>query len=366
MPIENGANLGRYHVNSLIGSGGMGEVYLAQDIQLGRPVALKVLLEEYTKSKEHLRRFEQEARATSVLNHPNILTIFEIGEIQSRHFIASEFVKGQTLRQITKQRKLKLDEVINIITQVVTGLVVAHSAGIVHRDIKPENIMVREDGIVKILDFGLAKLIDMPVARFGTTEDSTISDIKTNSGAIIGTVSYMSPEQLRGMVVDARTDIWSVGVVLYEVIAGHVPFRENSPADVIVSILEREHPSLSVRAPGCPTRLQQIVARALTKDRDKRYQTAAELLVDIRKLQNKLESENTYRQTLKPADSGAAAHSSHSSEPTSASGQKRISSTSLSDAFSPGNLVRLSQVILPVIILLVSIILSFTVSPISI
>ena|SRR5947209_6805019 len=367
MPIENGSNLGRYHVNSLIASGGMGEVYLAHDVQLGRPVALKLLLEEYTQSREHLRRFEQEARATSALNHPNILTVFEIGEVQSRLFIATEFVKGQTVRQIMRRKRLKLDEVINIITQVATGLVIAHSAGIIHRDIKPENIMVREDGIVKILDFGLAKLIDLPVISFQTTEDSTIANMNTNSGAIIGTVSYMSPEQLRGMVVDARTDVWSLGVVLYEMMTGRIPFGADSPADVIVSILQEKPSPISIHAPGCPTRLQQIVSKALTKDRERRYQSVAEFLSDVRELQGRLESENTYGQPLKIIDNGSprSQRSHHSVERVSLSGQKRVSSTTLSPTVNPGNLVQLSQVMLPTIILLTSIILSFTVGSVS-
>lgn len=364
MPIGNGENLGRYRVTSLIGRGGMGEVYLAQDVQLGRPVALKLLLEEYTRSKEHLRRFEQEARATSVLNHPNILTIFEIGQFQSRHFIATEFVKGYTLREIMKQRGLKLEETIKVVSQVVAGLVVAHAAGIVHRDIKPENLMVREDGIVKILDFGLAKLIDNPVSCLGAPGEPTITDINTHSGAIMGTVSYMSPEQLRGLTVDARTDVWSVGVMLYEMIAGCVPFRESSPADTIASILEREPPSLAVYAPRCPIRLQQIVMKALTKDRERRYQTAAQLLADLRQLQNEPGSESAYGQTLKSASSGEMP-SPNSSAPTVIIGQKRPDSIRLSSAARPVAPAKWSILVMPASVLLAGITISFMVSSIS-
>lgn len=267
----------------------MGEVYHARDTQLGRGVALKILPEKYIASQIHLRRFEQEARATSSLNHPNILTIYEIGQADSTYYIATEFVEGDTLRQAIANKKLDLRKAIDVAIQVSSGLAAAHSAGIVHRDIKPENIMLRKDGYVKLLDFGLAKLVeDAFYDDLRRDDDSTIGSVHTQSGSIVGTISYMSPEQLRGRPIDARTDIWSVGVVLYEMVAGRTPFLGNSNADVIVTILERELPPLESQVPKCPRLLDQVVDGMLTKVREERYQSIAEVLTDLEQLRDEL------------------------------------------------------------------------------
>ncbi|HEV7842429.1 MAG TPA: serine/threonine-protein kinase, partial [Pyrinomonadaceae bacterium] len=220
MTISAGTHFGRYEIRSPIGAGGMGEVYLAYDAQLDRPVALKLLPQDVTKDEDRLRRFQQEARATSALNHPNILTIFEIGEAEGTYFIATEFIDGVTLREYMGRGRMKPFEVLEVSVQVASALAAAHAAGIIHRDIKPENIMVRKDGYVKVLDFGLAKLTEQ---RANTGPNAlTIAD--TGPGIVIGTVTYMSPEQARGLKVDARTDIFSFGVVLYEMLSGRAPF----------------------------------------------------------------------------------------------------------------------------------------------
>ena len=295
MPVAPGTVVGRYEVSSLIGSGGMGDVYLASDTQLGRRVALKILPEKFTASKSHLRRFEQEARATSSLNHPNILTIYEIGQFESTYFIAAEFVQGEMVRQAITRRRLTLSRAIDIATQVCSGLAAAHAAGVIHRDIKPENIMVREDGYVKLLDFGLAKLVQQ---EFFIENASVRDQTETASGIMVGTVAYMSPEQLRGLQVDARTDIWSLGVVLYEMLVGHAPFHGLSNADLIATILERDFPPLASYLKACPPLLDRIVRTALAKDRDRRYRSINEVLADLTQLRDQLRSEGRSEEAL--------------------------------------------------------------------
>jgi serine/threonine protein kinase len=277
--------IGHYQILSTLCKGGMGEVYLARDTRLDRKVALKFLPPYSTRDDDQLRRFEQEARAASALNHPNILTIFEIGETDGRHYIATEFIEGETLGQRIAIGPLKLGEALNIAEQTASALSAAHEAGIVHRDVKPENIMIRRDGIVKVLDFGLAKLAQ---ARLTGSEDSTQALVKTRTGVVMGTVAYMSPEQARGLSVDARTDIWSLGVVLYEMLTGCGPFVGATSSDTLVSILEREPRSLNSFSPELPEALEWIVTKALTKDCDDRYQTARELLTDLRRLRQRL------------------------------------------------------------------------------
>ena len=276
-----GTRLGRYEIDSLIGAGGMGKVYMAHDTELGRPVAIKLLRDDLVTSREHLRRFEQEARAASTLNYPNILTIYEIGRVGANHFIAAEFVDGQTLRKLVSAGRLDVSKALDLTKQIAAGLVVAHAAKIVHRDIKPENIMLRRDGYVKVLDFGLAKLTEGLMTSRHNDGESTISNLNTESGAVVGTISYMSPEQLRGMTVDARTDIWSLGVVLYEMLTGRLPFSGDSAADTIVSILNQEAPPIERFAPACPPDLRRVVAKMLVKDRDRRYQTMDDFLADV-------------------------------------------------------------------------------------
>src|SRR2546427_3140984 len=235
-----GKQIGSYQILSLLGQGGMGEVYLAQDTKLGRKVALKFLPSLSAGNRDRLRRFEQEARAASAFNHPNILTIHEIGEADGRRFIATEFIDGETLRRRLTNGRMKLNEALNIAIQTADALCAAHEVGIVHRDIKPENIMLRRrDGIVKVLDFGLAKLSEQPAAAI-ETEASTKALLKTDPGVVMGTVIYMSPEQARGLEVDQRTDIWSLGVVLYEMVAGCLPFEPATASEGLAAILSED------------------------------------------------------------------------------------------------------------------------------
>ncbi|MDQ3648978.1 MAG: protein kinase [Acidobacteriota bacterium] len=275
---------------SKIGAGGMGEVYLAEDTRLHRKVALKFLPPDLTTNKDRLNRFEREAFAASSLNHPNILTIYEVGAEDGYHFIATEFIDGESLRRHTRSARLELREVLDISIQVASALAAAHAAGIVHRDIKPENIMVRKDGIVKVLDFGLAKLIEQQPATIDR-EAPTRAFTKTEAGVMMGTVSYMSPEQTRGQDVDARTDIFSLGVVLYELIAGRTPFEGDTTNDVIAAILKTEPPILTRYAPDVPAELERIVTKALRKDKEERYQVVKDLGLDLKSLKQRLEFE---------------------------------------------------------------------------
>ena len=301
MTFTAGTRLGRYELRSPLGAGGMGEVYLAQDTQLERVVALKVLPANVAGDVGRVRRFTQEAKAASALNHPHILTIFEVGHTDAIHFIATEFIDGETLRQRMKSQTLTLSGVLNIVAQVADALSAAHEVGIVHRDIKPENIMIRRrDGYVKVLDFGLAKLTDPPAATVDT-EAPTRALIATDPGVVMGTVQYMSPEQARGLTVDARTDIFSLGVVLYEMVAGCTPFEGQTRSDVIASILDREPPPLARYSREVPETLEWIVTKALRKDREERYQRAKELLTDLRSLKQRLEFAAEQERSVPPA-----------------------------------------------------------------
>ena len=296
--LPKGTHLGPYEILSSLGRGGMGEVYLARDERLGRKVALKLLPAHFMQDDERLRRFEQEARAASSLNHPSILTIYEIGREDGKHFIATEFIEGQTLRDRIARGPLKAVEALDICAQVASALSAAHAAGIVHRDIKPENIMVREDRLVKILDFGLAKLTE---EHPSDPDAATRAMIQTNSGILMGTVLYMSPEQARGLPVDARTDVWSLGVVLYEMVAGRAPFAGPTTSDALVCILDKEPAPLAhLSTSEVPEALEWIVTKALTKEREDRYQTAREMLTDLRRLKQKLEHEAQTERSLAP------------------------------------------------------------------
>ena len=277
-----GRQIGPYRIIDRLGAGGMAEVYLAQDTRLNRLVALKLLPAYFASDDARLRRFQSEARAASALNHPNILTIHEVGESDGEYFIATEFIDGQTIRELIKEQALSVEDVLESVEQVASALSVAHAAGIVHRDIKPENIMRRPDGLVKILDFGIAKLSESETADDlkGTTGFRT----QTEMGLVMGTVNYMSPEQARGLVVDERTDIWSLGVVLYEMFIGRLPFSGDTRADTIVAILDREP------APLPEALLQSIVNKCLSKDVTGRYRTASELLADLKKARDQLNS----------------------------------------------------------------------------
>jgi serine/threonine protein kinase/tetratricopeptide (TPR) repeat protein len=262
----------QYEIVSRLGSGGMGEVYLAIDTRLGRNVALKVLPVELTNDPDRVGRLEQEARAASALNHPNIVTVYELGRAGSSRFIAEEYVEGVTLRDKLRSGPMPLDQVLDIALQVTAALHAAHSAGIIHRDIKPENIMIRRDGLVKVLDFGLAKFL-AAAAR---------PQLQTSAGVILGTVQYMSPEQARGTDVDARTDLWSLGVVIYEMVAQRRPFEAPTASDAIARILQADPPPLDGIAPPA---LQRILTTALAKDRKSRYESAALLSTEIKALQ---------------------------------------------------------------------------------
>jgi eukaryotic-like serine/threonine-protein kinase len=287
----------RYTIISFLGVGGMGEVYLAEDTKLGRKVAIKTLPAEFTNDKERLRRFHHEARAASALNHPNLLTIHEIGSESGAHFIAAEYIDGETLREIIKRGRMSLDDVLDIAQQSAFALTAAHGAGIVHRDIKPENIMVRKDGIVKVLDFGLAKLLEDHARGLIDHEADTRAMVLTDPGRVLGTPAYMAPEQARGLDLDARTDLWSLGVVLYEMIAGRPPFRGETKSHTVVSILETEPPPLTTYAQDTPAELQRIVRKALTKDRDSRYQTSRDLMVDLKTLRRELDIQSEIRRS---------------------------------------------------------------------
>src|SRR5256886_3589913 len=278
-----GQTFGHYKISKQIGSGGMGEVYLATDIIAGRKAALKLLPMRFTGDAERLKRFQQEAHAVVGLNHPNILTVYEIGQDHSIHYVASELIEGETLRQRLTRGRMQLSEAVDIAIQVASALAAAHQAGIVHRDIKPENIMLRSDGYVKVLDFGIAKLAEeeLPAAM---PRDEALLLVETNLGSILGTVHYMSPEQACGEHVDQSTDIWSLGVVLYEMLTGHAPFTGDTSQDEMLSILEKEPPPLMHYIACAPAELQQIISKTLRQDRGQRDRSAHEVLQALKAL----------------------------------------------------------------------------------
>jgi serine/threonine protein kinase len=293
--LHPGTKLGRYEIRSQLGAGGMGEVYLAQDTRLDRKVALKILPHEAAADPERMKRFVQEAKAASGLNHPNIITIYEIDQSDSTSFIATEFIDGATLRQRMRAKPMPSGDVLNVSIQIAGALAAAHAHGIVHRDIKPENVILRNDGIVKVLDFGLAKLTGRDSAGFVDSEATTLAHLKTDSGVVMGTATYMSPEQARGQEVDARTDVFSLGVVLYEMLTGHLPFEGSNIYEVIAEILsDRESPPLSRYSPEVPAELERIVSKALRKNREERYQTIKDFLLDLQSLRQQLEFEKTH------------------------------------------------------------------------
>src|SRR6266540_4254860 len=290
--------ISHYRIVSKIGAGGMGEVYLAQDTKLDRKVAIKFLNEEFSQDANKLKRFIQEAKAASALNHPNILTVYEIGDVDGKNYIATELIDGQTLREhLSLKESLSLNPVLKIGVQVAEALSAAHHAGIIHRDIKPENIMIRKDGYAKVLDFGLAKLSESrPVGAATGSEDATRAQINTAPGIVMGTVFYMSPEQARGKETDARTDIWSLGVVLYEMLARKVPFAGETVNHTVVAILEKEPLVLG----NVPSELQRIIRKAMTKDVEMRYQSARDLLIDLKNLRRDLDIQGELERSIIP------------------------------------------------------------------
>ena len=320
MPIAPNTQFDHYEIIAPLGKGGMGEVYRAKDKRLNREVAIKVLPPSVATDRERLLRFEQEAKAASALNHPNIITIHEIGSAMIgagiSPYITTELIKGQTLRQYLKTERPSLTTALDIGIQITSALAAAHEAGIIHRDIKPENIMVRRDGIVKVLDFGLAKLTELRNAGFGqrsasnwneeaeTLLQAAQSDLTlpqdnppstfhlpqlTAPGAVMGTPRYMSPEQARGQTVDARTDLFSLGIVLFELIAGKPPFAGDSPIEVISAILVNEPASLKLLRPEVPGKLERAIQQTLRKEREQRYASAQELLNDLKACKQELE-----------------------------------------------------------------------------
>ncbi len=293
----------------------MGEVYLAEDTRLGRRVALKVLPSKFTSDEDRLHRFEREARAASALNHPNIITIYEIGEVENTRFIATEFVEGLTITQKSGGRPIDAVECVDIMIQAASALQAAHRAGIIHRDVKSENIMVRTDGYVKVLDFGLAKLTEaFPSGDDVDPEAETRRLNATSPGMIMGTVSYMSPEQARGFRVDARSDIFSLGVVFYEMLTGRLPFPGESASDIIAAILNQEAEPLNRHLEDVPDELEWIVRKMLAKDRSDRCQSASEVIDVLKALRQHLESKGTERRANQPtlAYSQDVAHSTPS------------------------------------------------------
>jgi len=316
MPIAKSTQLGPYEVISPLGSGGMGEVYLALDTRLHRKVALKILPVDFSSDRNRMIRFNHEAMAAAALNHPNIAHIYEIGAAEGVHFIAMEYIDGHTLR-FQMNEGMNLPQILETASQTATALVAAHQAGIIHRDIKPENIMVRRDGYIKLLDFGLAKLSETET----TTDPNapTKAMINTTPGTVVGTTNYMSPEQVKGNQLDVRTDLWSLGVVLYEMVTGHVPFPGETSAESISLILQRQPAPLTRFVNEVPSELERIVTRALTKNREERYQTAKDILIDLRNLKRKLEVEAEIERTSAPKLPQFAATVSSQTAPQTAS-----------------------------------------------
>lgn len=274
-----GETIGPYKILSQLGSGAMGIVYLAHDERLGRNIAIKLLPPQFTNDTDRLRRFQQEARAASALNHPNILTVHEVEQRDGRHYIATEYVDGVTLRQHMSNHRMSLDEVLNVATQVSGALQAAHAAGIAHRDIKPENIMIRSDGYIKVLDFGLAKLTEL---------ETSPATPETNPGVVMGTPRYMSPEQARGVDVDLRTDIFSLGTLIYEMVTGRVPFEGETTSDIIAALIKDEPQPIHLFVPEVPLEFEQVVSKALAKDVQLRYQTTTEFLSALNQLKGEL------------------------------------------------------------------------------
>ena len=292
--LTEGQQFGSYVILQALGAGGMGEVYLARDSRLDRTVALKVLPLEISRDERRMKRFRQEAKVASTLNQPNILTVFEFGEVEGLTFLAAEFVDGETLRD-RLHKQLKLGEILDIGIQVLAALDAAHEARIVHRDMKPENVMIRHrDGVVKVLDFGLAKIAETSSKKGEASEAATA--FKTAPGTIVGTINYLSPEQARGDEVDERTDIWSTGVMMYEMIAGKVPFSGATSSHTIVQILEKDPVPLS-RLGNAPPELERIVEKAMAKSQDERYQTAKDMLIDLRSLKKRMDVEVEIQRT---------------------------------------------------------------------
>ena len=324
--ISANTTLSHYRIVSKIGAGGMGEVYLAQDTKLDRKVALKVLPADLAANQDRMRRFTQEAKAAAALNHPNIAHIYEIGQSDGLNFIAMEFVEGKTLREKFQQQKTELRNLLKHLLQVADGLAKAHAAGIVHRDLKPDNIMITNDGHAKILDFGLAKLIDIkPEGATQTSEAATALMPAQHStpGMVMGTVGYMSPEQAQGRIVDQRSDIFSFGCLLYEAVTGRKPFAGNSTVDTLHKIIHDPAPAISDFNQAAPAEIQRIIRKCLAKEPDKRYQTIRDAANDIEELIEELKGLSDIDRSVVP------------SSPATASGSSGITTTAGSSSTAP-------------------------------
>ncbi|MCD9189104.1 MAG: protein kinase [Pyrinomonadaceae bacterium] len=294
MILTTGKKIDRYEIRTMLGAGGMGEVYAAYDTQMERTIALKIL--KKNDSKENLDRFRREAKAVSALSHPNIVTVYDFGQFENYHYIVTELIEGETLREKISKNVLSLSEILDIAIQTANALTAAHRANLIHRDIKPENLMILPDGYVKVLDFGLAKLLTSDSAQNFNPELSTASLIQTKAGMIIGTVNYMSPEQLRGQSdIDERTDIWSLGVVLFEMLTGQKPFQGKTISDVIAVVLERPLPLLKEFAPGVTAEIENAVTVALKKDKNERWKNAAEFAAELKKCRSFIDSAAFFR-----------------------------------------------------------------------
>jgi serine/threonine protein kinase len=331
MAIDGGTKLGRYEIRSKLGAGGMGEVYLAEDTELHRKVALKVLPADVVTNNDRMRRFKQEATAAAALNHPNIAHIYEIGQSAGTHFIAMEFVDGLTLRELIHRRQTDLAKLLRHLQHVADGLAKAHAAGIVHRDLKPDNIMVTRDGHVKILDFGLAKLIEpqqtSPVSEGLSQLATAVMQPHSTPGAVVGTVGYMSPEQAQGKVneIDHRSDIFSFGCILYEVITHHKPFAGKDPIESLNKIIREQPPPITSFNPEVPYDLQRVVRRCLAKDPEERYQTIKDVSIELKDVRRELQA-GAKTDTIFPLSSAVSDQQISDSDPS----KEGVASTSLS------------------------------------
>ncbi|HEY0657583.1 MAG TPA: protein kinase [Pyrinomonadaceae bacterium] len=354
--LEANVTLSHYRIIRKIGAGGMGEVFLAEDTRLDRKVAIKFLNEEFSRDADKLNRFIREAKSASALNHPNILTVHEIGETDDSNYIVTEFIEGETLREhLSAKEIMPLNQILKIGVQTAEALSTAHQAGIIHRDIKPENIMIRADGYAKVLDFGLAKLTERKNSDKISLEGETKAFVQTNPGVVMGTVNYMSPEQARGRETDARTDVWSLGVVLYEMLAGKLPFTGETINHMIVSILEKEPLLLE----NVPDELQRIVRKALTKDKEMRYQTMRDLLIDLKNLRRNLDIQGELersiipnRETISAPENETRSYSQKSIEETRGEKpQKATNASSLEYAVTQAKSHKLATAIVGIVLL---------------